>query len=366
MTIKDAADQVMAEAYAKASSGGTLPAAARQIYYAARPEILRLTGEDSLNSVYFTQRLLPPFIDRNPDLTADWDITYDSRGCLVEPHTRLHVPLGTLDRRAYQNDIANHHVTDPVFDLAERLAYPTCGPANRWGAILFVEKQGFQPLLEHVRLAEKWDIGIMTTKGISNVAARELIDGLNVPVLVAHDFDEEGLKIFATLRDSTARYEYTNRVDIVDIGLRLEDVEEYDLPSERTGKLRHSPKILAGYGATPAEIEFLRHNRVELNAFSSGDLISWLERKLTIHGIKKIIPDNDLLREAYRRTVQVLEVGSQLSAIRDDARERAACARVPRDLGPQVRKRIAAEPTLSWDQAVAQVVRERYKPRRTG
>lgn len=39
MSIKDAAWQVMEEAYLKASSNGRLPANARQIMYAARPKI---------------------------------------------------------------------------------------------------------------------------------------------------------------------------------------------------------------------------------------------------------------------------------------------------------------------------------------
>ena len=47
MTIREAAWQVMPQAYLKASSGGTLPAHARQIMYAARGEIQRLTGRSS-------------------------------------------------------------------------------------------------------------------------------------------------------------------------------------------------------------------------------------------------------------------------------------------------------------------------------
>ena len=43
MTAKAAAEQVMEEAYMLASAGNTLPAAARQIMYAARPKIQELT-----------------------------------------------------------------------------------------------------------------------------------------------------------------------------------------------------------------------------------------------------------------------------------------------------------------------------------
>jgi hypothetical protein len=53
LTIKDAAFQVMDEAYDKASAGGTLPVNPRQIYYAARRSILLETGGDALESGYF-------------------------------------------------------------------------------------------------------------------------------------------------------------------------------------------------------------------------------------------------------------------------------------------------------------------------
>jgi hypothetical protein len=35
----------------------------------------------------------------------------------------------------------------------------------------------------------------------------------------------------------------------------------------------------------------------ELNAMASDQFIEWLERKLTEHGIKKVIPDDDVLAQ---------------------------------------------------------------------
>ena len=58
--IKWAANDVMEEAYLKASANNTLPANARQIMYAARPLVLERTGGDCWkNASYFTQHLLP-------------------------------------------------------------------------------------------------------------------------------------------------------------------------------------------------------------------------------------------------------------------------------------------------------------------
>ena len=101
MTILEAAYQFMAEAYAKASGDGKLPAKARQVMYAARPKILDATERDTLSDAYFTQQLLPDFIEEHPEICAEWDIIWDARGHLVEPHTGEVVPLGTLEVRRY-------------------------------------------------------------------------------------------------------------------------------------------------------------------------------------------------------------------------------------------------------------------------
>ena len=103
VTIRDAAFGVMEAAYLKASANGTYPALARQIMYAARPEILHLTGESSLDSQYFTQVLLPEYMEEHG--CDDWNVAYDARGNFHEPHTKKKVPLGTIDVRGYLRDI---------------------------------------------------------------------------------------------------------------------------------------------------------------------------------------------------------------------------------------------------------------------
>ena len=83
----------------------------------------------------------------SPGLTADWNVVFDARGNFVEPHTEKRVPLGTLNVRDYLAKISGHTVEAPDFDIWER-HHPTIGPANRFGAVLFVEKEGFNPLFE--------------------------------------------------------------------------------------------------------------------------------------------------------------------------------------------------------------------------
>ena len=63
-------------------------------------------------------------------------------------------------------------------------------------------------------------------------------------------------------------------------------------------------------GATTEEQEFLVERelrqgwigrRVEINAMTSDQLISWLEKKLKERGVKKVVPKNDTLISAYHR-----------------------------------------------------------------
>ena len=98
VSVRDAAWQVMEEAYLKATANGTLPAHARQIMYAARPHI-QATADRDLGArfdQYFTQQLLPDYIEENG---VDWNVVYDARGHFREPHTEHEVPLGTLQVR---------------------------------------------------------------------------------------------------------------------------------------------------------------------------------------------------------------------------------------------------------------------------
>ena len=261
MTVREAAWQVMPQAYLKASSNGTLPAHARQIMYAARGEIQRLTGR-TLDDQYFTQQLLPDFMNEHPSATAEWDVVFDARGHFHEPHTGRIVPLGTIEVRRHLREVAEHTLPELQVGLPEMAIFPTCGPGHRYGAILFVEKEGFLPLFRAVRLAERYDLAIMSTKGLSVTASRLLVDRLcaahEVPLLVLHDFDKSGFSILGTLRRDTRRYAFRNRIEVVDLGLRLEDVEDSGLETEDVVHRSDPAPNLRENGATAEEIAFLR------------------------------------------------------------------------------------------------------------
>lgn len=364
---KDAAWDVIPRAYAKASDNGQLPAHARQVFYAARHEIQELTGKP-LDSVYFTQHLLPAFLNEHAE-TADWWVVYDARGHLSEPHTGKVVPLGTLEVEDYLRSIRTWSV-----DILPPLSYATSdlltrGPKNRYSAILFIEKEGFNPLFERVQLAERYDLAIMSTKGQSVVAARRLIDQLcpsggEVPILVLHDFDKQGFSIAENLtRVSRAaeasdrvRYAFENEINVIDLGLRLEDVKRWNLQAEYAAFRGDFDEDSI---TTSEERKFLRSNkRVELNAFTSREFITWIEAKLEEYGIVKVVPDDAVLERAYQRALEIEFVNSHLQRVQRQAAKLARRHGIPTDLAERVRQVLQGDSRLAWDQALARIVRE--------
>jgi hypothetical protein len=319
-----------------------------------------------LDDQYYTQQLLPDFMNEHPDATAGWDVVFDARGHFHEPHTGRIVPLGTIEVRRYLREVGRHTLPELPVHLPEMPVFPTCGPGRRYGAILFVEKEGFLPLFQAVRLAERYDLAIMSTKGLSVTASRLLVDRLcaahQIPLLVLHDFDKSGFSILGTLRRDTRRYAFRNRIEVVDLGLRLEDVEGSGLETEDVVHRSDPAPNLRENGATAEEIAFLRTRRVELNAFASADFVAWIERKLDQHGVLKVVPDETALTMAWRRSIASRYVASRMQGAVDEAQRHAAEAPVPDDLATLVAAGLRRDPTQSWDELVQRLSAQRGDP----
>lgn len=359
ISIKDAAWAFMEDAYLKASDGGKLPANARQIMYAARPPILYLTGADKLDDAYFTQTLLPDFIVAHPQLCANWDVVFDARGHFVEPHTGRTVPLGTIEVRDY---LGMRPWLGPAVEIDADERFPTVGPANRYRNILFIEKEGFGPLLQQARIAGRFDLAIMSTKGMSVTASRLLLDRLApqiANVFVLHDFDIAGFSIFGTLAEDGRRYVYDNAVPLIDIGLRLDDVEAMDLQSEAVTVKDWEARrdTLKRHGAIEDEIAFLRNRRVELNAMTSRQFVDFLEAKLVAHDVEKVIPNPATIAAHAQRLVEQRLAEEALAGIRARLADEAATIPLPTDLEGRLRRALEEQPELSWDAALATIIR---------
>jgi Topoisomerase 6 subunit A/Spo11, Toprim domain len=355
-TQKEAAWEIMEAAYMAASGNGTLPALARQIFYQARPKIMEMTEDKELAYGYFSQTLLPDYIEEHG---VDWNVVYDARGHFEEPHTNRRIGCGTIEVGNYLHAMKKPKIVPAEFADAN---IDIIGPSANLSAVLFCEKEGFNPLFKAVNLANRYDLMIISTKGVSVTAARRLVDTIcgnnDLPLFVLHDFDVAGFLILGTLQRDTRRYQFWNTIEAIDLGLRLEDIA--GLEREPAAATRTSANILrdqlAENGASDAEIEILLNERVELNAMTSDDLIAMIERKFEDYDLEKVIPDDDLLAEAYQAFHHSLQLRKEFEKL--ERNFKASKITVPEDLNKQVCAVLDEHEDLRWDDAIQIVLDE--------
>jgi hypothetical protein len=327
-----------------------LPALARQIFYQARPKIMALTENKELAYGYFSQTLLPDYIEEHG---VDWNVVYDARGHFEEPHTNRRIGCGTIEVGNYLRAMKEPDIAPADFSDA---SVNVIGPDGGISGVLFCEKEGFNPLFKAVNLANRYDLMIISTKGVSVTAARNLIDSVcghhGLPLFVLHDFDVAGFMILGTLQRDTRRYSFSNSIAVHDLGLRLRDIdglgrEPAAATKVSTANLRRQ---LAENSAADAEIEILLTERVELNAMPSDALIAMIEGKLKAYGLAKVIPGDDLLAETYQESHRSKELREAFEKLESKFKESEV--RVPKTLSRQVRAILKKHPDLRWDDAI--------------
>jgi hypothetical protein len=146
----------------------------------------------------------------------------------------------------------------------------------------------------------------------------------------------------------------------VDLGLRLNDIETMGLQSEPSPNRRDSDEAwekraetLDQHGATEDEIDYLRRDRVELNAMPSDVFVDFVERKLALHGIGKVVPPDDVLEQHADRVITRTLLNRRLDGFRAEVDAEAARLALPADLRQQVEAWLRQNPALPWDVAIA-------------
>jgi len=116
---------------------------------------------------------------------------------------------------------------------------------------------------------------------------------------------------------------------------------------------------LRRHGATDAEVDFLRNRRVELNAMTSRQIIDFVEAKFAEYGVSKIIPDDATIEQQYRRVVHHKLMEQAIEAAEKAITEQLRTTAPPEDFRQQLADKLTTRPTLSWDMAVAAIIRDR-------
>jgi hypothetical protein len=372
VNFTEVAEEILPGGYAHASGDGRYTVDKRQFYYAVRDQFLEQTGRE-ITADYFSQNLLVKYMNQHREETAGWKVTASPRGTLSIPNAGFdcRIPCGTLAIEDHLHDAGKF--VDPYADAetAElEVIWPSLAEGQRYQAVLYIEKEGFDPQLREARIAEKFDIAIVSCKGQSVVAARKFVDhacrvGGGVPLFVMHDMDKSGFEIAQRLttvsnameEQDLVKYQFQNDIDVTDLGLRLTDVRKYHLKSER---FRFKGTFPLDTIATAEEQAFLRSNRrVELNAFTAPDFIAWVESKLRKHLKERLIPGDDILADAYRRALCIAKINKAIEEVRGEAIELAKATGIPKSLRRQLAKRLKADGAPAWDRALYEVAQSK-------
>jgi hypothetical protein len=107
-------------------------------------------------------------------------------------------------------------------------------------------------------------------------------------------------------------------------------------------------------GATVEEAEFLLKRRVELNALTSDQLVAFVKGKLAEHGVKKVVPSAELLRDTYRLFVRSKRMQEAVEKAIEEMDDEDNAP--PANLGARIAAHLKQHPELRWDEAVEAIV----------
>jgi hypothetical protein len=250
----------------------------RQLFYRLRPIVLAQSGKELKLSNW--KSILDAYEGENGEI----ELMYrEPRGSLTHPHRNETFALGTLMVEQYVR------------------------PEWTFNKLLYIEKEGAQEALKQNRWLERHDCAVMSSKGFSTRAARDLIDKLvehdePIEVFCAHDADASGTMIYQTLQKAT-RARGARKIEIVNIGLEPWEAVAMGLEVE-TVEANERGKPVADYvglyeGDDNDWDEWLQTHRVELNAMTTPELIEWLDDKMEAYGSGKLIPPTEVLEDTF-------------------------------------------------------------------
>jgi hypothetical protein len=89
---------------------------------------------------------------------------------------------------------------------------------------------------------------------------------------------------------------------------------------------------------------------------TSRQFIDFIEAKLTMHGVAKVVPDAGIIEAHARHLIEQRLAREALGEIRDRITRQAAATALPVGIEVQLRRYLARHPALAWDDALAQII----------
>jgi hypothetical protein len=254
----------------------------RQLLYGLRPIVMNEIGEE-LKTANFTD-IITDYENEHGEIPGMYR---EPRGSIYHPHRGETISLGTLMVEDYER------------------------PAWTFNKLVYVEKEGFNEALKAVRWPERHDCALISSKGFSSRAARDLVDKLAehdepVTIFCVHDADAAGGMIYQTFQEQT-RARGARKIEIVNLGLEPWEALAMGLDVEtvEVGK-KHKPvaKYVAEHACEEDEGDWetwLQTHRIELNAMTTPRFIAWLDGKMAAYSGKLIPPAHVLVADLDER-----------------------------------------------------------------
>ena len=245
----------------------------RQILYRLRPIVLEQTGK-----VLTTKNFKSIITDYENEHGEIPGMYREIRGSLYEPHTGSELPLGTLSVEKYER------------------------PAWTYNNVVFIEKEGWSEALKEVRWPEQHDCMLMSCKGFTTRAAKDLVDKLAahdepVTIFCVHDADAYGTMIYQTFQNAT-KARAARKIEIVNLGLEPWEAVGAGFDVERVPQGDQRKPVadyVRGHEDGPYWDYWLQTHRVELNVMSTAEFIAWLDGKMAEHDTSKLVPPEDVI-----------------------------------------------------------------------
>jgi hypothetical protein len=258
-----------------AASGGKHRFGERQVLYQLRPIVLEETGQELQLSNF--KRIITDYENENGEIPRMYR---EPRGSIYHPHRGETIALGTLMVEEYER------------------------PVWTFDKLVYIEKEGFSEALKEIGWPERHDCALLSSKGFTTRAARDLVDKLAehdepVTVYCVHDADAFGTMIYQTFQQET-KARGARKIQIVNLGLESWEAVETGLEVE-TVPQGDQRKAVAEYVLERDDggywDNFLQTHRVELNAMTTPEFIEWLDAKMAEHGDGKLVPPEEVVVE---------------------------------------------------------------------
>jgi len=300
-SLQEAVFSVLPAAIETASGNGRFKFPERNLFYATRPMTQSITAQELKKSWF--KGILTKYEQERGEIP---NLYRDPRGYLLEPHTGKTIPLGTREVDDYKM------------------------PEFLYNKIMYVEKKGMEPIFRAAKLAEKYDLAIICAEGYAVRAAKALLSAAKeqqgMTLLSMHDADPAGYNIARTLCEATVTCP-NHQVDVIDIGLQLQEALEMGLQTEFFYRKNAIPSAIklsqtereyfTGEEAAPLNgRRSWKARRIELNALSADPdrFIAWIEGKLQGLGLaKKLLPAPSIIGQVvdHRRDAELLAAATQ-------------------------------------------------------